>query len=88
MGQAQTLGLRNQFGDVDEQRLDMTVEALVLAPSGTVSTATVALTGNEFADVLYPDSFSPAPEPEAGTYTVIWRSEDGRHITCTGFTYR
>lgn len=88
LGQAQTLGLRNQFGDVDEQRLDMTVEAFVLAPSGTVSTATVALTGNEFADVLYPDSFSPAPEPEAGTYTVIWRSEDGRHITCTGFTYR
>lgn len=84
-GGSVTVGLRNKFGDIDEQRLDIPVTALVLGPDDSVATASTELSGAEFSDLLYPDSFADGSTEQTGVYTVIWRDAENNHIVCWGF---
>jgi nucleoside phosphorylase len=81
-GQVVTLGLRNKFGQQHEMYW---ISATVFAPDGTSIQTERTLTGDEWAEVIYPTDFVGAPASyPPGSYTVLWEVSEG-FLACDGF---
>jgi hypothetical protein len=83
-GQVVQLGLRDKLGSSAQP---LAVQAKVVAPNGTSTTAAGQLVADTELDVNFPGDFSGAPKVyPAGVYTVIWtQASDGGFMACDGF---
>ncbi len=80
-GQVVTFGLRNKFGDADEQYEPV---ALVIAPDGSTATASGTLKAADWLYLVYAKDFAGAQPTVPGLYTILWQIK-GSYITCSGF---